>query len=955
MNLLRSVMNEDQVDQVAKMFPGIGARAKVNGVKPHYPVALFNSLSGCVVDVIESESMPNWAGKGGLWLDIAKVTGVTVGNMANVGHAKTKSRRKEQWRAKMMHVMDTDGDGDVDPKEVLNFLEGSEDLKEDETVRSVLKKYSGEQAPIPKSTKELLAELEPSMPHIMSALIHEESELTKTDKKRLDYEASTEFAKHMQLQDGWKDPPGIKVRPRKGLEAMENLVANDPTGLTKKTPAALMLGVTSQLRDVGYEEGKNLRAYGYDWRMPCTKMEERDGYYSKTMDDFEDLVQTNGGKKIVVITHSLGGVHAHYFFHWVAHSDYGRNKGGAEWLQKHIQCFCPIGGPLAGTPFGSHSYLTGDDGNGLSPMVFSFPDRHLVLRSWGMFGMIFPTGRQLMLQPAHSVHWVRREGVLKVHILSVSKNSPSSIPCYVKLTFKAPVSGEKHTLNTKTHNITTDLAFDERFQFAWSSTPEEIDTANLEMALMHDIIGPIDMEVGKASYNLGSESIEVTDGGDSGETLPGLSPKQWQEYKFKLKSDTEESVVIARLRFVPHSDTEQCDDFSRPAAEDPGAWRCGGLADQFSTPEKQARLLETLGKEEGTEWRPEVKDNEKKKHSNATYMPMNIDQMMVYDDMRDEYKWWKESYADDKIWRENSTEAPPGVSRIRPIYGINVPTLVGNVLRRQTKRFVRFEPTTTMQLDKHCQVTHPGYKVTNGVVQEVPHKTPQADTVGTLEDMTFNTRASGDGTVAYWSLRWPVTWRSSSVEVEPVQVEGAGHRDILDKPECQAAVLGECCSKPTKYLEVLLDGLVITGKGEQKASCLPGFRCMSSMGIVTDSDVFVLMTWHGVDFSTEIRKEVECTGQKHLWKHNRWVFGVTKEDQDEDRALEISVRTPTVGNLGNGTIKDNTEVLKLPMKKLLDDANDTSDLTFDKSGQITLKWKCRSVSTCRDGLPIWAH
>lgn len=112
------------------------------------------------------------------------------------------------------------------------------------------------------------------------------------------------------------------------------------------------------------------------------------------------------------------------------------------------------------------------------------------------------------------------------------------------------------------------------------------------------------------------------------------------------------------------------------------------------------------------------------------------------------------------------------------------------VYRKQTKKFVRFQPTTTLKLDRHCQVTHPGYEIKNGIVVEVPHKTPQADDPNvSTEEMTYTTRASGDGTVAYWSLRWPITWRKQGYTVEPVEVEGAGHRDILEKPECLEAVL----------------------------------------------------------------------------------------------------------------------------------------------------------------------
>ena len=129
------------------------------------------------------------------------------------------------------------------------------------------------------------------------------------------------------------------------------------------------------------------------------------------------------------------------------------------------------------------------------------------------------------------------------------------------------------------------------------------------------------------------------------------------------------------------------------------------------------------------------------------------------DGMRHEYDCWQESYADDEIWRNHSTESPP-VRRIWPVYGVNVPTLVGSVFRHRTKRYEHAEPATGLKLDRHCTLTHPGYRMKDGIVYEVPHGTPQADDpTAAVEDMTYNTRASGDGTVAYWSLRWPVAWR----------------------------------------------------------------------------------------------------------------------------------------------------------------------------------------------------
>jgi hypothetical protein len=221
-----------------------------------------------------------------------------------------------------------------------------------------------------------------------------------------------------------------------------------------------------------------------------------------------------------------------------------------------------------------------------------------------------------------------------------------------------------------------------------------------------------------------------------------------------------------------------------------------------------------------------------------------------------------------------------------------------------------------------------------------------------LDQMTYNTRASGDGTVAYWCLKWPITWRKSGIEVEQVEVPGADHRNILDKPECSMAVLSECCSHPTRYLEVILDDLVIKSD-TTTVGCLAALTCISTMGVVNQGNVFLCLSWRGVNFATESKSEASCapdTATK-LFKSRRFVFGVTKQDLDEDRAIEISVRTPAVTKLETGTLREGTKLMKLPVSTLLDSATDTSVVTFDDSGEIMLKWSCRSISADRYGMP----
>lgn len=749
----------------------------------------------------------------------------------------------------------------------------------------------------------------------------------------------------MQLVDGWRDPEGIRVRQKPGLEAMESLLANDSSGLATKVGAGLLIGLTSQLATVGFQEGKNLLACGYDWRTPCTKLEERDGRFTALMDDLEDLVAANRGEAAVVVTHSLGGVCAHYFFHWVAQSDIGRKRGGHSWLKRHIYSFIPIGGPMLGTPYGSHAYLCGDEGQGIAPLLVSYANRHLLIRSWGMFPMIFPSGRHLMLQPARSPHWIRREAVLRIHILSVKvpddhpslataiKKDGRKRKCYLHLSLQPPKTKYTHRLRTSSRELRTDAAYDEQFQFAWSTTVESAEGCLLTLSLCRlreagiksILSGVVDEPVDTKTFCLGgSESVD-------------LPPHEWSDDQ-RLILDGGIQVSV-RLQFIPHGKIvgmKGSSDFTRAAVGDMGAWRCGGPADASTSGVKQNRLVETLGAELGHEYFPaatksRMAKQDAAKHGSATYEPARVDQLMVMDGMEHEYNIWQKCYADDPVWKARSTEAPP-VRRVFPIYGINVPTLIGSVFRHRTKRYERAEPATSLKLDKYCDVEHPGYSVEGGVVSEVPHATPQADDpIASPEEMTYRTRASGDGTVAYWSLRWPIAWRKDGIDVEdPLEVEGAGHRNILEEPQCIAAVLGECCYHPAMYIELSFAGIKAPAHD-------------------SNEQLILRMDWRGIQQATETIRTNNETGSSLQFTEPNLVLGITEEDIDKDRSLELEPLTSL-----DDILESNVTPAIISVRMLVS-GNAPKQIKFKgKEGgkdEMILSWSIECYPAARNGQP----
>lgn len=179
---------------------------------------------------------------------------------------------------------------------------------------------------------------------------------------------------------------------------------------------------------------------------------------------------------------------------------------------------------------------------------------------------------------------------------------------------------------------------------------------------------------------------------------------------------------------------------------------------------------------------------------------------------------------------KTSAEDPPPVSRIHAIYGVNLPTEIGCVYKRQdvaavTSRrsdqargvrslYVPDKKSTILSSGDDNDSSTAGYKISNGIILETS-KTKQ------IEPMPFGTddtddgvicqqhrEISGDGTVPYWSLAHSKTWNgafimSSStsstskekddsqqrIKVTVEELDGAPHREILADPRFHDAVI----------------------------------------------------------------------------------------------------------------------------------------------------------------------
>nr|AFX73056.1 putative phospholipid:diacylglycerol acyltransferase 1 [Punica granatum] len=148
------------------------------------------------------------------------------------------------------------------------------------------------------------------------------------------------WVEHMSLDnETGLDPSGIRVRPVSGLVAADYFA-----------PGYFVWAVLiANLARLGYEE-KTMYMAAYDWRLSFQNNEVRDQTLSRIKSNIEVMVATNGGRKVVVIPHSMGVLYFLHFMKWVEAPTPMGGGGGPDWCAKHIKAVMNIGGPFLGVP-----------------------------------------------------------------------------------------------------------------------------------------------------------------------------------------------------------------------------------------------------------------------------------------------------------------------------------------------------------------------------------------------------------------------------------------------------------------------------------------------------------------------------------------------------------------------------------------------------------------------------
>lgn len=198
------------------------------------------------------------------------------------------------------------------------------------------------------------------------------------------------IVEHMALDPvTGKDPEGIRVRAAQGFESADYFAGN----------YWVWGKLLENLADIGYD-GSMMSMEPYDWRLAFPKLEERDGYLTKLKYKIEAFHKASG-QKVVLTSHSLGGILVHYFFAWVVTSEKdGGGGGGKDWVDKHIHAYINIAGAHLGVPKAISALLSGEMSDTVVPgpaemLLEQFLGRKLrkdLFSTWGGLWAMIPKG-----------------------------------------------------------------------------------------------------------------------------------------------------------------------------------------------------------------------------------------------------------------------------------------------------------------------------------------------------------------------------------------------------------------------------------------------------------------------------------------------------------------------------------------------------------------------------------
>ncbi|POM61609.1 Phospholipid-diacylglycerol acyltransferase Plh1, partial [Phytophthora palmivora] len=148
----------------------------------------------------------------------------------------------------------------------------------------------------------------------------------------------------MKLDITTQEERECKLRAAQGLEAVSEL---DP-GIVTGPLSTVWRSIIHDLVDHFELDPDQLVVATYDWRLPPSKLQERDKYFYSLKKKIEYTVELDGNRGgLVVIAHSMGNGVFRYFLEWLK-EEVGRNNW-QKWIDAHISAYFAVGSPLLGS------------------------------------------------------------------------------------------------------------------------------------------------------------------------------------------------------------------------------------------------------------------------------------------------------------------------------------------------------------------------------------------------------------------------------------------------------------------------------------------------------------------------------------------------------------------------------------------------------------------------------
>ncbi|CAK7347401.1 unnamed protein product [Dovyalis caffra] len=152
------------------------------------------------------------------------------------------------------------------------------------------------------------------------------------------------FADRMMLfydkdLDDYRNAPGIETKVL-NYGSTQSLLYLDPN---LKHATAYMAPLVESLEEIGYVNGKTLFGAPYDFRYGLAAEGHPSKVGSKFLQDLKDLIEKastdNGGKPVIIVSHSLGGLFVLQLL----------NRNPISWRKKFIKHFVALSTPWGGT------------------------------------------------------------------------------------------------------------------------------------------------------------------------------------------------------------------------------------------------------------------------------------------------------------------------------------------------------------------------------------------------------------------------------------------------------------------------------------------------------------------------------------------------------------------------------------------------------------------------------